>query len=91
VAPNKFLPKIASDWKKPERPVVIQPHEVQSFLLPLPVGRVPRVGQVTEGRMKAIGIATVGDLYSLEIGLSNFQTAEDPASPLFVEEPAEEL
>jgi DNA polymerase-4 len=66
VAPNKFLAKIASDWKKPDGLFVIQPHEVQSFLLPLPVGRIPGVGQVTESRMKAVGIATVGDLYALE-------------------------
>jgi DNA polymerase IV len=67
VAPNKFLAKIASDWKKPNGLFVIQPHEVQSFLLPLPVGRIPGVGQVTESRMKAVGIATVGDLHALEL------------------------
>src|ERR1700758_4562735 len=69
VAPNKFLAKIASDWKKPNGLFVIQPHEVQSFLLPLPVGRIPGVGQVTESRMKAVGIATVGDLYALELSI----------------------
>src|SRR6266851_2120905 len=67
VAPNKFLAKIASDWKKPNGLFVIQPHEVQDFLLPLLVGRIPGVGQVTESRMKAVGIATVGDLYRLEL------------------------
>jgi DNA polymerase-4 len=67
VAPNKFLAKIASDWKKPNGLFVIQPHEVQSFLLLLPVGRIPGVGQVTENRMKSIGITTVGDLYALEL------------------------
>jgi DNA polymerase-4 len=69
VAPNKFLAKIASDWKKPDGLFVIQPHEVQSFLMPLPVGRIPGVGQVTESRMKAFGIATVGDLHRLELSL----------------------
>ena len=67
VAPNKFLAKIASDWKKPDGLFVIQPHQIQSFLLPLPVGRIPGVGRVTESRMNAIGIATVGDLYALEL------------------------
>jgi DNA polymerase-4 len=67
VAPNKFLAKIASDWKKPNGLFVIQPHEVQSFLLPLPVGRIPGVGYVTEARMKAVGVTTVGDLYAMEI------------------------
>lgn len=41
IAPNKFLAKIASDWKKPDGLFVIQPHEVQDFLLLLPVGRIP--------------------------------------------------
>jgi len=67
VAPNKFLAKIASDWRKPDGLFVIQPHEVESFLVPLPVGRIPGVGQVTEARMKSIGIATVGDLCAMEI------------------------
>ena len=67
VAPNKFLAKIASDWKKPNGLFVIQPHEIQGFLLPLPIGRIPGVGQVTETRMKGIGITTVGDLYALDV------------------------
>jgi DNA polymerase-4 len=52
VAPNKFLAKIASDWKKPDGLFVIQPEEIDSFLLPLPVGRLPGVGKVTEERLK---------------------------------------
>src|SRR5271154_2369713 len=67
VAPNKFLAKIASDWKKPDGLFVIQPHEVQDFLLPMPVGRIPGVGKVTEARMKEAGLKTVGDLYALEL------------------------
>jgi len=67
VAPNKFLAKIASDWKKPDGQFVIQPHEVQAFLLPLPVGRIPGVGKVTETRMAQIGIKTVGDIHAMEL------------------------
>jgi DNA polymerase-4 len=67
VAPNKFLAKIASDWKKPNGLFVIQPHEIQSFLLPLPVGRIPGVGKVTEERMKQAGIKTVGDIHAMEL------------------------
>lgn len=67
VAPNKFLAKIASDWKKPNGLFVIQPHEAQEFLRSLPVGRIPGVGHVTEARMKAVGVSTVGDLYAMEL------------------------
>src|SRR6201998_705113 len=52
VAPNKFLAKIASDWRKPDGLFVVQPEEVDSFLLPLPVGRLPGVGKVMEGKLK---------------------------------------
>jgi DNA polymerase IV len=62
VAPNKFLAKIASDWKKPDGLFVIQPEEVDSFLLPLPVGRIPGVGKVTEEKLKRLAVETVGDL-----------------------------
>src|SRR6201998_288128 len=51
VAPNKFLAKIASDWKKPDGLFVIQPEDVETFLPPLSVGRIPGVGKVTETRL----------------------------------------
>jgi len=44
VAPNKCLAKLASDWRKPDGLFVIQPEEVDAFLLPLAVGRLPGVG-----------------------------------------------
>jgi DNA polymerase-4 len=66
VAPNKFLAKIASDWKKPDGLFVIQPEEVDSFLLPLPVGRLPGVGKVTEERLKHLEVQTVADLRRMD-------------------------
>jgi DNA polymerase IV len=67
VAPNKFLAKIASDWRKPDGLFVIQPEEVSAFLLPLPVGRLPGVGNVTEQKLKMLAIKTVGDLRELDL------------------------
>jgi DNA polymerase-4 len=67
VAPNKFLAKIASDWRKPNGLFVIQPEEVDTFLLPLPVGRIPGVGKVTEKRLEELGIKVVGDLRGKEL------------------------
>jgi DNA polymerase-4 len=67
VAPNKFLAKIASDWKKPDGLFVVQPHEAQTFLHPLAVGRIPGVGKVTEERMEKVGIKTVGDIFAMEL------------------------
>ena len=67
VAPNKFLAKVASDWKKPDGLFVIQPEEVDSFLLPLPVGRLPGVGKVTEEKLKHLEIQTVADLRRMDL------------------------
>lgn len=62
VAQNKFLAKIASDWRKPDGLFVIQPDEVLDFLTPLPVGRIPGVGKVTEQKLAQAGMHTVGDV-----------------------------
>lgn len=67
VAPNKFLAKIASDWKKPDGLFVIQPDDVDSFLSPLPVGRLPGVGKVTEEKLKSFQVQTVADLRALDL------------------------
>lgn len=68
VAPNKFLAKIASDWRKPDGLFVIQPEDVQAFLTPLPVSRIPGVGKVTEKRLADMQVRTVGEVR--DIGLS---------------------
>jgi len=67
VAPNKFLAKLASDWRKPDGLFVIQPEEIDAFLLPLPVGRLPGVGKVTGEKLGKLGIQTVKDLRSLDL------------------------
>jgi DNA polymerase-4 len=66
VAPNKFLAKLASDWRKPDGLFVIQPEEVDTFLLPLPVGRLPGVGKVTEEKLAKHGVKVVRELRGLE-------------------------
>jgi len=67
VAPNKFLAKLASDWRKPDGLFVIQPEEIDAFLLPLPVGRLPGVGKVTGEKLAKLGIQTVRELRSLDV------------------------
>lgn len=64
VAPNKFLSKIASDWRKPDGLMEIRPEDVDRFLLDLPVGKIPGVGKVTEERLKGLGIEVVGEIRS---------------------------
>ena len=45
---------------------MIQPEEVDAFLLPLPVGRLPGVGKVNEERLAKLGVRPVGELRSRE-------------------------
>jgi DNA polymerase-4 len=69
VAPNKFLAKLASDWRKPDGLFVIQPEEMDTFLLPLPVGRLPGVGKVTGEKLANLGAQTVRDLRTLDLSV----------------------
>jgi DNA polymerase IV len=67
VAPNKFLAKLASDWRKPDGLFVIQPQDIDAFLLPLAVGRLPGVGKVTGEKLEKLGLKTVGDLRTVDL------------------------
>jgi DNA polymerase-4 len=69
VAPNKFIAKIASDWRKPDGLFVVRPHQVERFLAPLPVGRLPGVGKVMEAKLAELGVATVAQLRTLPVAL----------------------
>ena len=69
VAPNKFLAKLASDWRKPDGLFVTRPEEIDTFLLPLPVGRLPGVGKVTEEKLTKLNAQTVKDLRALDLAV----------------------
>ncbi len=62
IAPNKFLAKIASDFRKPDGLVEILPEAVQEFLRDLPISKLWGVGKSTEEVLKAMGILRVGQL-----------------------------
>ena len=62
VAPNKFLAKIASAWRKPDGLTVIAPDRVEQFLLQLPVDALWGVGPVTAKRLRERGIEKIPDV-----------------------------
>jgi len=64
VAPNKFLAKIASAWKKPDGLTVIAPERVEMFLQKLPVDALWGVGPVTAARLRECGIERLVDVRS---------------------------
>jgi DNA polymerase-4 len=69
VAPNKFLAKIASGWKKPDGLTVIAPERVESFLQGLPVDALWGVGPVTAKKLRAQGIGKLIDVRAADPAL----------------------
>jgi DNA polymerase-4 len=66
VAPNKFLAKIASGWRKPDGLTVIAPERVERFLQQLPVDALWGVGPVTAKKLKTAGIERVVDVRAVD-------------------------
>jgi len=66
VAPNKFLAKIASGWRKPDGLTVIPPARVEQFLQQLPVEALWGVGPVTANKLHAAGIRRLVDVRAMD-------------------------
>lgn len=62
VSYNKFLAKIASDYRKPNGQFVIEPEQAEAFVEKLPVSKFFGVGKVTAKKMAELGIQTGYDL-----------------------------
>lgn len=62
VATSKLVAKVASDVNKPDGLTVVPPGGEVDFLAPLPVGRLPGVGQTTGRQLALLGVRTIGDL-----------------------------
>src|SRR5437762_9901978 len=69
VAPNKFLAKIASGWKKPDGLTVISPERVEPFLQQLPVDALWGVGPVTAKKLRARGIERLIDVRTVDAAI----------------------
>jgi DNA polymerase-4 len=67
VAPNKFLAKIASDWKKPNGLFVIVPNEVEDFVRQLPIEKIFGIGHVTAKKLHSLDVYTCSDLQQIDI------------------------
>jgi DNA polymerase-4 len=67
VAPNKFLAKVASDWKKPNGLFVLTPQEVESFIQQLPIEKIYGIGHVAAQKLHALDIYTCGELQQLDL------------------------
>ena len=74
VAPNKFLAKVASEWRKPDGLFVIPPPDVDDFMVNLPVECIQGVGSKTARKLHNMGVSSCGDLqqWSLDVLVSRF-------------------
>lgn len=66
IAPNKFLAKIASDWRKPNGMFEVTPQQVPEFVARLPVAKIPGVGPKSVEKLARYGVDTCLDLQLLE-------------------------
>jgi DNA polymerase IV len=65
VAPNKFVAKVASDLRKPDGLVEVQPAEEAAFLRDLPIARLWGVGPAAEAALLRLGARTIGELAAI--------------------------
>ena len=59
LATTRLVAKVASDQAKPRGLVWVPAGSEQRFLAPLPVRKIPGIGEVTERALRAMGIETV--------------------------------
>ena len=62
LAANKLVAKIATDEAKPNGYLFVQPGMEQAFLAPLPVNKIPGVGEHTHIKLQQMGIRAIGDI-----------------------------
>ena len=69
IARTKFLAKVASGVAKPNGVLVVPPGRELIFLHALPIERLWGVGEITAGRLRRLGIVTVGDVAAMSEGV----------------------
>jgi DNA polymerase-4 len=62
IASSKVVAKVASEKSKPDGLIEVPRGEERAFLAPLPVGKLPGVGEKTEAQLARLGIKTIGRL-----------------------------
>lgn len=67
IGPGKTVAKIASDYQKPDGLTVVRPDEVADFLSPMPVGKIPGIGNKTASVLNGMGIITIGQLAASDV------------------------
>ena len=66
VSVNMMLAKIASDFRKPDGMTVILPEQIEEFMRPLPLRKIPGIGAATEARLAKKGLHTCQDIWNTD-------------------------
>lgn len=69
IAPNKFLAKTASNFKKPMGITILRKRDIDKMLWPLPVLEMHGVGESTGAKLNSIHLHTIGDIAKADEGL----------------------
>src|SRR5580692_9200520 len=64
---TRLIAKVGSEQAKPRGLVWVAPGSESQFLAPLPVRKIPGIGEVTERSLLALGLKTVGDLAAVPL------------------------
>jgi len=65
IGPNKLIAKIASDFKKPDGLTIVKPEDVEKFLEPLPIRKIPGIGPKAEKKLFDVHVLNVADARGL--------------------------
>jgi len=65
IASGKVIAKVASEMSKPDGLLEVAAGKERAFLAPLPIARLPGIGQKTEPKLKSLGIDTIGKLSAM--------------------------
>jgi len=69
IGSSRLIAKVCSGKAKPHGMLYVIPGQEAQFLAPLDVRDIPGVGKVTEQKLNALGIRTVGDIAALDNSL----------------------
>lgn len=67
ISGTKFVAKVASDFQKPDGLTIVPPGEAEAWLAPMPVKRLWGAGPVTEKKLLALGLRTIGDVAASDL------------------------
>lgn len=67
ISSNKLVSKIASGCMKPDGLTIVDSHDIESFLDPLPIRTIPGIGKKSEEKFSEMNLETISQLRSVDV------------------------